>query len=473
MSLRSATSGIRKAGLSAGLLLLALVTLATTAPSTSPTACTVDIAGPNAVTVGGTIELVATGSPSGGTYRWMVSPRSGGPRAGRRLATLANANVAFRAKGPRLEVTGVAPSAALRDVRLTVHYTVGADTCTSNHRITVASGNVTAYRPQHGAAYFPMKRTAVAEGDEESPTLGPGIRINAPGDTDPAGEDDLIELRLEPSPPGQPFVLHRTGTQLSVWTTRARSPGTEIAFSGSQTGVIPGATTVWVEWASSAHGTESLELRPQGSPNCVDRATFHTFRSIVAALGGEDQVPSIPVDPNHGTFVVGIALYELGYDVHLHDEDNVAPNGSGPVYDEIVTAVQDRGVSQIVSFGYSHGGGSTYDLAERLDTNQGTIGSFTIPYTSYVDGIENDSDSDLTAESRLPPLSGVHVNHFQNGTLADFFLDGTEIPGSIPPPDGLDVETTVWGSGATHFLVDDYSQVRDYIEAHLLSSVDR
>lgn len=87
-----------------------------------------------------------------------------------------------------------------------------------------------------------------------------------------------------------------------------------------------------------------------------DTLTFHSFQSIVIALGGEDQVPSSPVDSSHGTFVVAISLYAAGYDVHMYDEDVVDGTGSGAAYDEVVRAVQARGVDVVGIFGYSHGG---------------------------------------------------------------------------------------------------------------------
>ncbi len=90
-----------------------------------------------------------------------------------------------------------------------------------------------------------------------------------------------------------------------------------------------------------------------------------------------------------------------------------------------------------------------------------------------MDGVENDSDIDTQQELRKPPTSGYHANHYQVGTLADFFLDGGPVGASFPAPTGLNVETVFWGVGATHFLVDDYSQVRDFVLANLEPRVDR
>lgn len=334
-------------------------------------------------------------------------------------------------------------------------------------------GTLTAYRPRHGAGYFPFTRTAVAEADEDSLTRGPGIRINAPGDDDLSGEDDLIEVVVQRTVPGIDLALRQSGGALHVWTTPTKTPGTEILFIGDRTAALPlgggGSLTVWVEWAEAAHGDTALHLEPLHAEYPLDTLVFHTFRGIVMALGGENQVPTVPVDPNSGTFVVAIAFYQQGYDVHMHDEDNVAANGSGACFDKIVDAVSNRMVSNVAIFGYSHGGGSTHDLAEKLDIERAGIGVFDIVVSSYVDAVGNNSDIDVSQELRRPPSTGWHANHYQVGNISDFFLDGGPVPNSNPPPTGLNVQTTPWGAPSTHFQVDDYVEVRSYIESNFVS----
>lgn len=335
-------------------------------------------------------------------------------------------------------------------------------------------GNLTAHRPQHGGGYFPLPKSVVAEADEESAVVGPGIRINFPGDNDPSGEDDLIELIVATSRPDIILALRRTHPAIRLWTTRNKTPGTEVLFVNDKTSALSldsGGTTgtVWVEWATAEHGLAELHLEPLDRAVTLDKIQFHTFTAIVMALGGEDQVPSVPVDSNHGTFVVGIALYQRGYDVYLYDEDNVSASGTGAVYNEIVNAVTTRLVENVSIFGYSHGGGSTYHLSDRLDNDRAGIGIFEIVTTSYVDAVRNNSDLDINQELRRPPATGYHANHYQIGSLTDFLLDGGPVPDSNPAPTGLNVETVSWGVGATHFVVDDYVQVRSYIESNFVS----
>ncbi|NOT31978.1 MAG: hypothetical protein HOP15_16145, partial [Planctomycetes bacterium] len=224
---------------------------------------------------------------------------------------------------------------------------------------------------------------------------------------------------------------------------------------------------------SAAPGLAALELRALAPDARFGRLVFHAFQGLVVALGGEGQTPSVPLDPNHGTFVVARELYERGWDVLMRDEDTVTADGSGPVYTEVVNAIQHRAVSELAVFGYSHGGGSTHDLCERLEAFRATIGTFAIDFTSYVDGVQNDSDIDLDQETRKPPASGYHANHYQVGSLADFFLDGGPVSASFPAPTGLNVETIFWGAGAHHFIVDDFGQVRDFILLNLEARVSR
>lgn len=149
----------------------------------------------------------------------------------------------------------------------------------------------------------------------------------------------------------------------------------------------------------------------------------------------------------------------------MRDEDEVSRDGSGNVYDDIVNALQTRSVEELAIFGYSHGGGSTYDLCNRLDANRAAIGTFSINFTSYVDGIENDSTIDTDMELRRPPTTNFHANHYQSGSFHDLFLDGGPVDDSEPPPRGLDVETVTWGRDATHSEIDDFEEVRNFIQA--------
>jgi hypothetical protein len=295
------------------------------------------------------------------------------------------------------------------------------------------------------------------------------------------GENDLIEVVLRRNLTTMNFRLQRTNDSIMVWTTSNK--GTSITFvnaGGLESDNLSFASgaqemTVWVEWVGPGHGTVDLSVKESISGRVLDTVKFHTFHSIVIALGGEDQVPADPPDANHGTFQVAVDLYRRGYDVWMFDEDEVNTTGAGAVYNEVVRAIEGRFVTQVAVFGYSHGGGSTFLLCRNLNDNRANIsGTFDIVFTSYVDAVEDENgEMDMFQEQRRPPSSLYHMNQYQHGTLGDGWLDG----GPILAPDTadweLDVETTAWGANATHYDVDDFVQVRNEILARLQPRVQR
>lgn len=342
--------------------------------------------------------------------------------------------------------------------------------------IGITAINATLYRPQSEYYGQPFARRAVSEASEES--LGGGVRINGddddgdgvPDSADPAvgNENDLVELVLQanvsPAPAGYEYVLKRTDPSFKVWQNSTK--GSAILDSNDEAIVLlgSGSTSVWVEATAAASGLLRFEARASGGGPVLlaDEVRVYTFTSIIVALGGEGQGPSDPPDSNHGTFHIALSLYEMGYDVHMYDEDDVSSSGSGPVYDEIVRAVQRRGVHAVASFGYSHGGGSTHDLAQRLNNNRAAIGTFTIAYTAYIDGIKNSSDIDIRSEDRRPPSAEYLVNYYQRN---DFFIRGNSVPGA-------DVDINV-GGGISHSEVDDRPFVRSGVLDPLVARVDR
>jgi hypothetical protein len=341
---------------------------------------------------------------------------------------------------------------------------------------------MTAYRPQTEAYGAPLQRTVVPAAEMLSP--GVGVRVN--GDDDDsnsvpdrdhgtvAGENDLIEMILAADPPcanGVDYVLSRTDPSLQVWADAGKQTPVLVGSDMAVLTFAGGTMTVWVESVSAGSG--DLELSARGSGGgllAADLAHFYSFTSIVVALGGEGQVPADPLlEPgNHGTFKIALQLYNLGYDVHMYDEDVVAPDGAGEAYDEVVQAIREREVTSVTLFGYSHGGGSTNDLADRLDSNRGAIGAFEIIYTASMDSIGNSSDFDISKVTVLPPSTLYHANYYENPGCA--FLCGELIAGADI---NLNVTLTPWGAGLTHFTVDDAPEVTDAIRDQILSMVPR
>jgi hypothetical protein len=341
-----------------------------------------------------------------------------------------------------------------------------------------------AYRPQSESYGGPFQRLAIPDSEELAP--GAGIRVNGDDDdgngipdaddSQVSGENDLIEVTLSTSlpipPAGLEYALVRSAGDVRAWT--ASDKGTDVLGS-SESALLSfdaGPVTLWLE--KPTVGTSSLAVvarrTSDGSVVASDTLNLHAFTSIVIALGGEDQVPADPPSEpdNHGTFQVAIELYQRGYDVHMYDEDVVSASGAGAAYDEVVSAIRDRGVGSVAVFGYSHGAGSTNDIARRLDDNRGSIGTFSIGFTGYVDGIDNDSDIDIGTETALPPSTGYHANYYENPGCGFFALCGGPIAGA---DFDLDVTSTAWGSGLGHFTIDDAPEVKTGLIDQLILQV--
>ena len=348
---------------------------------------------------------------------------------------------------------------------------------------TPPSVELIAYRPQSEAYGAPLQRRRVPEAEEEGP--GAGIRINgddddgnaAPDRDDPsvAGENDLIEVEWAvgeaPAPAGYEYVIRRSNGSIKVWT--GPDKGTAILDSNDESVVAPPSTTgsVWVENPSGGSAFLVFEARAVSDLSVVssDRIDFFPFKSVVIGLHGEFQFPTDPVfGPNEGISYLAVALHQEAYDSHMYVENDVEADGSGAVYDEIVSAVQNRGVTSVALYGFSHGGGSSYDLTARLDANKASIGAFDILFTGYIDSIENDSDVDLDPEVRLPVGTAYHVNYYQSFGI---------IPpwgGSVPGADvDVNVTSTFWGFLLAHITITNSSIVQAGIHDPLVLRVPR
>ena len=88
-----------------------------------------------------------------------------------------------------------------------------------------------------------------------------------------------------------------------------------------------------------------------------------------------------------------------------------------------------------------------------------------MPYTAYIDGIENDSDIDLDSERRLPPGTQYHVNYYQRN---DFLIRGNSVAGANVD---VNVTSTPWGSGLVHTSIDDHVNVRSGVQDPLVQRV--
>ncbi len=345
--------------------------------------------------------------------------------------------------------------------------------------VTVVDANLTAYRPQ--TPHF--LTVAVPESQEEDVKLGPGIRRNGDDDdgdlasdwydTPVPGEDDLIRLdvwRDAGLSSDVDFVLTRSdASRLQVWKSSDKSGGKVFDADATPLEEVPPRNRLWVEWVRPGTGEDraSLELEVRdprnGNKAFSDKVVFHAFTSVIVVLGGEGQDPADPVlEPNnHGIFRFAISEYRKGYDVYMYNEDVVNSYGEGAAYTEVKQAIQRRGVSRVGIIGYSHGGGSTHDLAARLMAHQTEIGQFAIVFTSYIDAIRNDSDVKTAPETRRPPGSLYHVSQWQTTGV----IDGA--------PSNADDDLNRDSLGVTHYTIDDNQLVLEFLTMRFEQKVTR
>ena len=295
-------------------------------------------------------------------------------------------------------------------------------------RVTVANFDIRAYRPlTEGPDYGnPFQKTEVPPKFEQNP--GVGIRRNGDDDNkngtpdndiqDVAvqNENDLIEINLVlDDNQNLDFYLKRSQDgSLRVWRQRDKRAvllddqnvhETRIPYQNN------GLVTLWVEWVNMDWNVRRseliLEARDKRNGNVIQsqKLVFYPFTSIVIAFGGSGQQPSDPPDQNHGTFTTAKRLYSLGYDVYMYKSDN-----EGAALAEIKSAIKHRQVGYVGIFGYSSGGGATYDLAEMMSEEQ-EINQNVLRFTSYVDAY-NDWERRLQ-ETRRPLGTAFHLTQYQ------------------------------------------------------------
>lgn len=368
---------------------------------------------------------------------------------------------------PDTDDTIVPISGIMSDV--TSEYCIAVD----KFKASILSVDLTAHRPYtEGPDYGnPFPKTAVPDDKEESP--GAGIRVNGDGN-EGANENDLIEVQIDvapfPVPSGLTYVLKRSSSSIKVWDSKDMSGSCLLDAAEEEIAISSSPMSVWVE--NPGGGDADLELLAMsGSTDvCSDKVHFYQFTSVLVGISGEDWWFMSGSYLDHGSYDMATNLYVDGYDVHYFDEDDVDDNGED-AYAEVVNAIQDRNVSKVGIYGYSHGGGCTFILSQRLDDNRASNGTFSIDATAYIDAIEDDSWMDSETLTNLPPAAAYHANYYQTNVAASALgLHGTNIFGASF---NLNVNTTAWGGGLHHGTIDDARQVINGVVEKIRANIDR
>lgn len=106
-------------------------------------------------------------------------------------------------------------------------------------------------------------------------------------------------------------------------------------------------------------------------------------------------------------------------------------DGTGRAFDELCAAINYRGQTKVSLIGYSHGGGSVYNLSKRLaydgiynpELNQTfpdrITQNYQLVFTSDIDGITNTFSLSPFSETRFPINSEYHLNQYQRSSYYD------------------------------------------------------
>ena len=288
-----------------------------------------------------------------------------------------------------------------------------------------------------------------------------------------ADENDLIRVYANLTHiPGTHYVVSKDSENLRFWKSGTKNE--QYTFTDGRC-AISGSGSMWAEYASTGNEnyTFMLQMVETATSKVVlqEEMVFRPFNSITCAFVGEFQTAG-QMDDNHGVNIIARDLLLDGYDVHVWDDghdwsqsDDADEWGSGPVYDTIVNAVNNHGQTKIALFGYSHGGGTVYNVAWRIGNNYADSDGNTMSnprslvFTSYIDAVRNSNLINVVGENRRPAGSLFHLNQYQEN---DWVVDGCTSNGTA------DVEVGRSGiTGMTHRTIDDNVDVQSLLKIYL------
>jgi hypothetical protein len=343
---------------------------------------------------------------------------------------------------------------------------------------TLLPVQLNAYRPQMAPNSVDISSTDPTQNIiPQSEVSGTGVHIRVNGDNE---NTNLVEVTYSCPPlvtmTHLSAAVQVSSTNLQVWTTSTK--GSAIIGSNNQGNLTldgSGNATIWVE--ATASGTNVLNflivsgtttIGTSSSLNFVNYDSYIDSYSGETAYGGTAKTQQI--------FNTAQKLYLEGYNIGYYDAHTINATTGSPAYDELKNQIKTGFVTKTALFGYSHGAGATYSACTYLSRDAATLGTFTIYFTGYVDAIEYSGVTDRTAETHAPLGSHYAWNYYEDKA---WFIHGAPVPGTIPPPNGLDVNSTSWGANLVHFShgssvgIEDSSTVEDDLKKAVESNVPK
>ncbi|MBP1590254.1 MAG: hypothetical protein ILO10_08690 [Kiritimatiellae bacterium] len=213
----------------------------------------------------------------------------------------------------------------------------------------------------------------------------------------------------------------------------------------------------------------TLSIAMNGVVFATDTVHFYPFTSIVIVFEGEFGNPHDD-PPLTGMSQLALEMYQRGYDVHAYDEPDIIDdeNTEEMAVAEILSALFERNVTHIVLVGYSHGGGSVYDISERLSLE--TQPPILLAMTAYIDAISQPL-LNTTAEIRRPISSNWHLNYYQS--RAPWYAFDLHGGASVPAGAGFELDLDAAGESVSHMSIDSNPAVLMGVLNHLEERVER
>jgi hypothetical protein len=345
------------------------------------------------------------------------------------------------------------------------------------HALLLVPVQINAYRPQMVPGTVDLSSTDPKQMIiPQSEVSGTGVHIRVNGDSE---NTNLVKVTFS-----SPALKTMTGLTAGVQTSSANlvvwsssNKGTCVTSNNNQ-GTLTldgsGNATIWVE-ATAAGGNDLTFPIMSGNTTIGTSGSLHfvNYDSFTEAFSGETNGVS-GAAAAQGTFKVAQKLYLEGYNIAYYDVYFVDPVTGDPAYTELGNEIQLGSVKSVGVFGYSHGGGETYNICSLVNGARGTLGSFNIPFAGYIDAIQHvssgafDATHNPFAETRYAPGSAFLWNYYERNT---FWLRGNAVPGAGI---NLNVNTTSWGAALTHYSYNGSTAIPDspQVQAALKSEIE-
>ncbi len=359
----------------------------------------------------------------------------------------------------------------------TATYT-GTATTTGSHGVLLLPVQINAYRPQmvpSSVDLTPTDPTKLIIPQSEIQSSGVHIRVNVDNDVDANGNfTNLVKVTFS-----SPAIAAMSNVHVAVqsggsnlWVYSDAQASSSIAIGGSQGNLTldaNGNATIWVE-ARAQGGNDLTFLLTSGTTTIgtLGKLHFVNYDSFVEAFSGETfgTPGAASSGSNQGVFNVAQNLYLEGYNVAYYDVHTISSSTSQPAFGEISDQISSGFVTSVGIFGYSHGGGETYNTCNLL---AGTTA--TISFVGYIDAIQfapPNPTIDTSSQTTYPPGAAFMWNYYETN---DTFLHSGPVTGANL---NLNVNTTAWGTNLYHSTRSGHTGIAasPNVQANLQSAIE-